>query len=45
MVDAPYAQLSDEVVAAIKKISPAPLRFLANTHAHVDHIGGDASFA
>ena len=45
MVDAQYAQLTDKVVAAIKQISPAPIRFIANTHLHVDHTGGNANFA
>jgi len=45
MVDAQYAQLTDKVVAAIKQISPAPIRFMANTHLHVDHTGGNANFA
>src|SRR6266436_10317735 len=45
MIDAQYAQLSDKVVAAIKQISPAPIRFMANTHLHVDHTGGNANFA
>src|SRR6202158_1038365 len=45
MVDAQYAQLTDKVVAAIKQISPAPIRFLVNTHLHVDHTGGNANFA
>src|SRR2546427_4945835 len=45
MVDAQYAQLTDKVVAAIKQISPAPIRFMANSHLHVDHTGGNANFA
>ena len=44
MVDAQYAQLTDKVAAAIRKISPAPIRFLVNTHVHIDHTGGDANF-
>src|SRR6202451_3207334 len=44
MVDAQYAQITDKVVAAIRKISPEPIRFLVNTHVHVDHTGGDANF-
>ena len=44
MVDAQYAQLTDKVTAAIRKISPAPIRFLVNTHVHIDHTGGDANF-
>ena len=44
MVDAQYAQVTDKVVAAIRKISNEPIRFLVNTHVHVDHTGGDANF-
>ena len=44
IVDAQYAQNTDEVVAAIRKISFEPVRLLGNTHAHVDHTGGDANF-
>ncbi len=44
MVDAQYAQLTDKVVAAIRKISPGPIRFLTNTHIHIDHTGGNANF-
>jgi cyclase len=45
MVDAQYTQLTDKVVAAIRQISPAPIRFMANTHVHIDHTGGNANFA
>jgi cyclase len=44
MVDAQYAELTDKVAAAIRKISPAPIRFLVNTHVHGDHTAGDANF-
>ena len=44
MVDAQYSQVTDKVVAAIRKISSEPIRFLVNTHVHVDHTGGDANF-
>jgi glyoxylase-like metal-dependent hydrolase (beta-lactamase superfamily II) len=44
MVDAQYAQITDRVVAAIRKISSEPIRFLANTHVHGDHTAGDANF-
>ncbi len=44
MVDAQYAQLTDKVVAAIRKISSEPIRFLVNTHVHPDHTAGDANF-
>jgi glyoxylase-like metal-dependent hydrolase (beta-lactamase superfamily II) len=45
MVDAQYSQLTDKVLAAIRQISPAPIRFMANTHVHIDHTGGNANFA
>jgi cyclase len=44
MVDAQYAQLTDKVAAAIRRISPEPIRFLVNTHLHGDHTGGNANF-
>jgi len=45
MVDAQYAQLSDKVLAAIRRISAGPIRFLVNTHIHRDHTAGNAAFA
>jgi cyclase len=45
MVDASYAPLTDKVVAAIRKIGPAPIRFLVDTHEHPDHTGGNPAFA
>jgi cyclase len=44
MVDAQYAQVTDKVVAAIRKISSEPIRFLVNTHVHGDHTAGNANF-
>jgi len=43
MVDAQYAQITDKVVAAIRKISSEPIRFLVNTHVHGDHTAGNAN--
>jgi glyoxylase-like metal-dependent hydrolase (beta-lactamase superfamily II) len=45
MVDAQYGQLGDKVLAAIRRISAAPIRFLVNTHIHRDHTAGNAKFA
>ena len=45
MVDAQYAQLGDKVLAAVRRISQEPIRFLVNTHIHLDHTGGNAKFA
>jgi cyclase len=45
MVDDQFAPLSPKIVAAIKQISNAPIRFLVNTHVHGDHTGGNENFA
>ncbi len=45
MVDAQYAQLGDKVLAAVRRISGEPIRFLVNTHIHRDHTAGNAKFA
>jgi cyclase len=45
LVDSQFAPLSDKLVAAIKQVSPAPMRFLVNTHVHGDHTGGNENFA
>src|SRR5580765_6513839 len=45
MVDAQFAQLTDKLMAAIKKVSDGRVRFLVNTHHHPDHTSGDANFA
>ena len=45
MIDGQYAPLSDKIKAAIKEISPLPIRYLVNTHFHGDHTGGNENFA
>jgi cyclase len=45
MVDAQYAQLSEKVLAAIRRINSGPIRYLVNTHIHRDHTAGNAYFA
>ena len=45
MVDGQFAPLSDKIKAAIKAISPLPIKYLINTHFHGDHTGGNANFA
>jgi glyoxylase-like metal-dependent hydrolase (beta-lactamase superfamily II) len=45
VVDDEFAPLSDKLVAAIRVLSDAPIRFLVNTHVHGDHTGGNANFA
>jgi len=45
LVDSQFPQLTDRLVAAIKGISNEPIRFLINTHIHVDHTGGNENLA
>ena len=45
VIDDQFAPLSDKIFAAIKGISDQPLRFLANTHWHGDHPGGNVNMA
>src|ERR1700730_11093618 len=44
LVDSQFAPLTDKIVAAIRQISAAPVRFLINTHVHPDHTGGNENF-
>jgi glyoxylase-like metal-dependent hydrolase (beta-lactamase superfamily II) len=45
LVDSQFAPLTEKLVAAIKKISDKPIRFLIDTHVHGDHTGGNENFA
>jgi cyclase len=45
MVDASYPQLSQKIIEAIRKITPLPIKYLVNTHAHRDHVSGNPNFA
>jgi len=44
MVDSQFAPLHDKIKAAIAKISPLPIKYLIDTHYHLDHVGGNAAF-
>lgn len=44
LVDDQYAPLTDKLVAAVRTLSNAPIRFLVNTHMHPDHVGGNENF-
>lgn len=41
LVDDQFAPLTDKIVAAVRAIEDAPIRFLINTHYHGDHTGGN----
>ena len=45
LVDSQFAPLTDKLVAAIRKLTNKPIRFLINTHLHGDHTGGNENFA
>lgn len=44
VVDTCGAGVSEQLLAAVKRVSGKPIRFVINTHAHGDHSGGDAAF-
>jgi glyoxylase-like metal-dependent hydrolase (beta-lactamase superfamily II) len=44
MVDTQFAPLSEKIAAAVRAITPQPIKFVVNTHVHGDHSGGDENF-
>src|ERR1700740_1974557 len=41
LIDDQYAPLTEKIVAAVRKISDKPIKYLVNTHWHGDHTGGN----
>ncbi len=41
MIDDQFAPLTDKIVAAIRELTDAEIRFVINTHVHGDHTGGN----
>ena len=45
VVDSGVAASAGALIAEIRKLSSRPMRFLINTHAHPDHVGGNVAFS
>ena len=45
IVDTNFPVFYDEIMAGIRRISDGPIRFVVNTHSHVDHAGNNENFA
>lgn len=45
LIDDQYAPLNEKIVAAVRKLTDGPIRFVVNTHWHGDHTGGNELLA
>ena len=45
LVDAQYAPMHQKIMDAVRKIGSQPIRFVINTHDHLDHTGGNELMA
>src|SRR5581483_10177264 len=45
LVDTSYPEMTGKLLAAIRKLSDKPVRYIINTHVHADHTGGNENFA
>jgi len=41
MVDDSYAQLFDKIIAAVRRVTDKPIKYVINSHIHGDHHGGN----
>src|SRR5215831_7536938 len=42
LVDTKFDRNHDDIVAKVKGLTDKPVKYIINTHAHVDHTGGNA---
>jgi cyclase len=45
LVDSLFAPLAERLVAAVGQVTDEEIRFLINTHIHIDHVGGNENLA
>ncbi|HEY7448240.1 MAG TPA: MBL fold metallo-hydrolase [Vicinamibacterales bacterium] len=45
LVDSGSTEMSDKVLAAIRQITPLPIRYIINTSMDADHVGGNSNLA
>jgi cyclase len=45
LVDTSVPQVTNQLVAEIRKLSNKPIRYIINTHVHADHVGGNEAIA
>ena len=45
IVDSMREESAEQLLGAVRRLSDKPIRYLINTHAHGDHVGGNATLA
>src|SRR6059036_3227613 len=45
LVDTQFAPMAPKILAAVRKLSDKPIRYIINTHVHTDHSGGNEALA
>jgi glyoxylase-like metal-dependent hydrolase (beta-lactamase superfamily II) len=45
LVDTSFAEMSEKILAEIRKLSSKPIYWIVNTHGHRDHVGGNENLS